>query len=295
MSNVNVILLGPPGCGKGTQAPIIKEKLGLAHVATGDLLREAVSQGTELGKKADGIMKAGGLVPDELVISLFKEELDKPENAAGLLLDGFPRTVEQANKLDEMLQASGKKIAKVIEFKIDDSILVERIEGRWIHKSSGRSYHVKFNPPKVAGKDDVTGEALIQRPDDNANALKKRLKEYHEKTTPIAEHYGKKGALAVIEANQPIEKVKKDIDDTIKTLRAEEAKEDDGDGPNMNRNEKKCRKALMKVGMKQLSGITRITLKKRDGLIFVIDDPEVLNIDNSYAVFGELKLEDFNK
>ena len=204
-SNINIILLGPPGCGKGTQAPLIKEKYGLAHVATGDLLRAAVAAGTEIGKQADAVMKSGGLVSDDLVISLFKEELAKPENAGGLLLDGFPRTVEQAVKLDAMLKAEGKKINKVVQFSLDDKILVERIEGRRIHKGSGRSYHVKFNPPKVVGKDDETGEPLIQRPDDNADTLKKRLAEYHEKTNPIAKHYKKKGALAVIEADQKMD------------------------------------------------------------------------------------------
>lgn len=200
-NNVNIILLGPPGCGKGTQGPIISKKYGLAHVATGDLLRAAVAAGTEIGKKADAVMKSGGLVSDDLVISLFKEELEKPENSKGLLLDGFPRTVEQARKLDAMLKETGKKIDKVLEFKIKDDVLVERIEGRRIHKASGRSYHVKFNPPKVEGKDDKTGEPLIQRPDDNAEALKTRLKEYHSKTTPIAKHYKKQGAHTAVEAN----------------------------------------------------------------------------------------------
>ena len=171
----NVILLGPPGCGKGTQGPKIKDKLGISHVATGDLLRQAVKDETEVGKQAKEVMAAGGLVSDDLVIALFKEQLTKPENAKGLLLDGFPRTVAQAEKLDAMLTESGQKINKVIEFRIDDAVLVERIEGRRIHQASGRSYHIKFNPPKVEGKDDVTGEDLMQRPDDNAEALTKRL------------------------------------------------------------------------------------------------------------------------
>ena len=125
-------------------------------------------------------MEAGGLVSDDLVIELFKEQLSKPENAKGLLLDGFPRTVAQAEKLDTMLSENGQKINKVIEFVIEDDVLVERIEGRRIHPASGRSYHVKFNPPKEEGKDDVTGEDLIQRKDDNADALKTRLASYHE-------------------------------------------------------------------------------------------------------------------
>ena len=160
-TNMNVILLGPPGCGKGTQGPKIKDKFGITHVATGDLLRAAVKEGTELGQQADGIMKAGGLVPDDLVIGLFKEQLNKPENTNGLLLDGFPRTLPQAEKLDQMMTENGQKINIVIKFDIKDEVLIERIEGRRIHPASGRSYHVKFNPPKIEGKDDVTGEDLI--------------------------------------------------------------------------------------------------------------------------------------
>lgn len=195
-------MLGPAGAGKGTQGPVIKDKLGITHVSTGDLLRAAVKEGTEVGKKADAIMKAGGLVDDDLVISLFKEQLDKPENAKGLLLDGFPRTTVQAEKLDEMLKAAGQKVNEVIEFLIDDAVLVERIEGRRIHPASGRSYHVKFNPPKVEGKDDVTGEDLIQRADDNADALKARLESYHKQTKPISDHYNAQGALFTCDAAQ---------------------------------------------------------------------------------------------
>ena len=152
-------------------------------------------------------MKAGGLVSDDLVIQLFKEQLGKPENAKGLLLDGFPRTLVQAQKLDAMMQESGQKINLVLEFAIADELLVERIEGRRIHPASGRSYHIKFKPPKVEGKDDVTGEDLIQRADDNADALKARLKSFHELTTPISSHYAEKGVLIKIDASQSAEMV----------------------------------------------------------------------------------------
>jgi adenylate kinase len=176
---MNVIMVGPPGAGKGTQGPIIKDEMCLCHLATGDLLRDAVSKGTPLGVQAKDVMARGELVSDELVINLFKESMNQPECERGMLLDGFPRTTVQAEKLDLMFKAEGKKIDKVIEFKVDDAALVERIEGRRIHKASGRSYHVKFNPPKVEGKDDVTGEPLMQRADDTKEALVKRLEGYH--------------------------------------------------------------------------------------------------------------------
>ena len=172
-------MVGPPGAGKGTQGPFIKDSLCLCHLATGDMLRDAVAKGTELGKKAKDVMARGELVSDELVIGLFKENMSQPECERGMLLDGFPRTTVQAEKLDAMFKESGKKIDKVVEFKVDDEILVERIEGRRIHKASGRSYHVKFNPPKVPGKDDITGEDLIHRPDDTREALTTRMKAYH--------------------------------------------------------------------------------------------------------------------
>ena len=158
---MNIIMVGPPGSGKGTQGPIIKDDLCLCHLATGDLLRDAVAKGTPLGMQAKDVMASGGLVSDELVIGLFKDSMNSPECERGLLLDGFPRTTVQAEKLDSMFKEQGKTIDKVIEFKVDDEILVERIEGRRIHKASGRSYHVKFNPPKVEGKDDLTGDSLM--------------------------------------------------------------------------------------------------------------------------------------
>ncbi len=176
---MNIIMIGPPGSGKGTQAPLLKDDLCLCHIATGDLLRDAVASGSDLGKQAKHIMEKGELVPDELVIGLIKGALDQPECERGVLLDGFPRTDVQAEKLDKMFKNKGLKIDKAIEFKVNDDVLIERIEGRRVHPPSGRSYHMKFNPPKVAGKDDITGEPLIQRKDDNAEVLKKRMHAYH--------------------------------------------------------------------------------------------------------------------
>lgn len=158
---LNIILIGPAGSGKGTQAPNIKDNLCLCHLATGDMLRDAVTAKTDLGKKAESIMAAGQLVPDELVIGLIEDNLKNPECERGVLLDGFPRTTAQAEKLDEMFAHHNMKIDRVLEFNVDESVLVQRIEGRRIHPASGRSYHITNNPPKVEGKDDATGEPLI--------------------------------------------------------------------------------------------------------------------------------------
>ena len=212
---MNIIMVGPPGSGKGTQGPIIKDDLCICHLATGDMLRDAVSKGTELGKKAKDVMARGELVSDELVIGLFKENMNQPECERGMLLDGFPRTTVQAEKLDKMFADEGKKIDKVLEFKVDDDILVERIEGRRIHKASGRSYHVKFNPPKVEGKDDITGDALIHRPDDNKEALVTRMQAYHKQTAPILDYYRAKNILWSVDAMQKMPVVQADLHKAI--------------------------------------------------------------------------------
>ena len=158
------VLVGPPGCGKGTQSPKLVEEYCVCHLATGDMLRAAVSAGSEMGKAADAIMKAGGLVSDDVVVGIIKENLGSKACAKGFVLDGFPRTVPQAEKLGELLAASGKALDSVVEFAIDDELLKERIAGRWTHKASGRSYHTVFNPPKVAGVDDVRAFAPLPPP-----------------------------------------------------------------------------------------------------------------------------------
>ncbi|KAL4192940.1 hypothetical protein AMTRI_Chr06g196820 [Amborella trichopoda] len=180
-----VILVGPPGSGKGTQSPVIKDEYCLCHLATGDMLRAAVVAKTPLGIKAKEAMDKGELVSDDLVVGIIDEAMKKPSCQKGFILDGFPRTVAQAEKLDEMLEKQGTKIDKVLNFEIDDKILEERITGRWIHPSSGRTYHSKFAPPKVLGLDDVTGEPLIQRKDDTAEVLKSRLEAFHRQTEPL--------------------------------------------------------------------------------------------------------------
>ncbi|KAJ7537085.1 hypothetical protein O6H91_12G096700 [Diphasiastrum complanatum] len=209
-----LILIGPPGSGKGTQSPTIKEEYCLCHLATGDMLRAAVAAKTPLGIKAKESMDKGELVSDDLVIGIIDEAIKKPSCQKGFILDGFPRTVVQAEKLDSMLEKQGTKVDKVLNFDIADSVLEERITGRWIHPASGRSYHTKFAPPKVPGLDDVTGELLIQRKDDNAEVLKSRLEAFHKQTQPVIEYYNKKGLVAQLHA----EGSPRDVTSEIKSI-----------------------------------------------------------------------------
>ncbi|KAJ4985798.1 adenylate kinase [Stagonosporopsis vannaccii] len=201
--SVRMILIGPPGAGKGTQAPRIKDKFCACHLATGDMLRAQVAAKTALGREAKKIMDAGGLVSDEIMINMIKTELDTNQECKnGFILDGFPRTVVQAEKLDGMLKANNKPLQHAVELQIDDSLLVSRITGRLVHPASGRSYHKIFNPPKSDMVDDVTGEPLVQRSDDNAEALKKRLVTYHTQTAPVVGYYQKTGIWKPIDASQ---------------------------------------------------------------------------------------------
>ncbi|KAI4208940.1 MAG: hypothetical protein LQ351_008076 [Letrouitia transgressa] len=201
--SVRMILMGPPGAGKGTQAPKIRDKYCACHLATGDMLRAQVAKKTELGREAKKIMDQGGLVSDEIMVGMIKGELESnKECKQGFILDGFPRTVAQAEKLDDMLQQKEQKLEHAVELQIDDGLLVSRITGRLIHPASGRSYHKVFNPPKQTMKDDITGEPLIQRTDDNAETLKKRLSTYHEQTSPVVAYYKKTGIWKPIDASQ---------------------------------------------------------------------------------------------
>eukprot|EP00897_Mesotaenium_endlicherianum_P010997 jgi/Mesen1/9926/ME000070S09210 len=210
-----IILVGPPGCGKGTQSPIIKEDHCLCHLATGDMLRAAVAAKTPLGVKAKEAMDKGELVTDDLVVGIVGEAIQKTSCQKGFILDGFPRTVVQAEKLDAMLAEKGTKVDKVLNFDIPDSVLEERITGRWIHPASGRSYHTKFAPPKTPFTDDVTGEPLIQRKDDNVDTLRSRLSSFHRQTKPVIDYYEKKGVVANIEAQQPPPKVTEQIEKVL--------------------------------------------------------------------------------
>ncbi|GAA6026907.1 hypothetical protein JCM8097_005952 [Rhodosporidiobolus ruineniae] len=201
--HLRLVLMGPPGAGKGTQAPNIKEKYHVCHLATGDMLREEVKKGSDLGKEAKKIMDNGGLVSDEIVIGMIKSQLEtNQECQLGFILDGFPRNVAQAEKLDEMLDAKKQPLQHAVQLLVNDNLLVSRITGRLIHPASGRSYHKEFAPPKKPMTDDLTGEPLIQRSDDTAETLHKRLATYHSQTGPVAEYYKQKGIWSGVDAAQ---------------------------------------------------------------------------------------------
>lgn len=184
---MRIILLGAPGAGKGTQANFIKEKYGIPQISTGDMLRAAVKAGTPLGLEAKKVMDAGGLVSDEIILGLVKERIAQDDCVNGFLFDGFPRTLAQADALKEQ----GVQIDAVVEIAVEDGEIIKRMSGRRVHLASGRTYHVVFNPPKVEGKDDVTGEDLIQREDDQEATVRKRLSVYHEQTAPLIDYYSK--------------------------------------------------------------------------------------------------------
>lgn len=184
---MKLILIGPPGAGKGTQANFIITKYGIPQISTGDMLRAAIKAGSPLGVAAKKVMDQGALVSDDIIIGLVKERLKQPDCQRGYLFDGFPRTIPQA----EALRAAGVPLDFVLEIDVPDEEIVARMSGRWVHLSSGRTYHVKFNPPKVPGKDDATGEALTQREDDKEETVRKRLQVYHSQTEPLVEYYGK--------------------------------------------------------------------------------------------------------
>ncbi|MFI8616535.1 adenylate kinase [Acidovorax sp. NPDC077693] len=182
---MRLILLGAPGAGKGTQATFICQKYGIPQISTGDMLRAAVKAGTPLGLQAKAVMDSGALVSDDIIIGLVKERITQPDCAQGFLFDGFPRTIPQA----DAMKAAGVKLDYVLEIDVPFDAIIERMSGRRSHPASGRTYHVKFNPPKVQGKDDVTGEELIQREDDKEETVKKRLQVYSDQTRPLVDYY----------------------------------------------------------------------------------------------------------
>jgi adenylate kinase len=205
---MRIILLGAPGAGKGTQAQFLMSQFGIPQISTGDMLRAAIKAGTDLGKQAKQVMDEGKLVSDELIIGLVKERISQDDCTGGFLLDGFPRTIPQADAMKE----AGITVDHVIEFDVDDEVIVDRMAGRRVHPGSGRVYHVVYNPPKVADKDDETGEDLIVRPDDQEDTVRNRLKVYHDQTKPLVDYYSLEAnngncRYHKIEGSQPVEKV----------------------------------------------------------------------------------------
>lgn len=210
---MRIILLGAPGAGKGTQAQFITEKFGIPQISTGDMLRAAVKAGTELGKQVEQVMASGALVTDDIIIALVKERIQADDCRNGFLFDGFPRTIPQA----EAMVDAGVPIDLVLEIDVDDEEIVKRLSGRRCHLESGRVYHVDFNPPKQQGKDDVTGEDLIQRDDDKEDTVRNRLSVYHEQTKPLVDFYraleakGDQVKVLTVDGVAPVESIRSEI------------------------------------------------------------------------------------
>ncbi|ACV59694.1 adenylate kinase [Alicyclobacillus acidocaldarius] len=207
---MQVILIGLPGAGKGTQAAKIQAEFGIPHVSTGDMFRQAIASGSDLGRQVKAYLDSGRLVPDETTVAVVRDRLQKPDAEKGFLLDGFPRTVPQARALDDLLQELGKPLDRVLYIHVDPSVLKERLTGRRICRSCGATYHVKFQPPKVEGVCDVCGGELYQRPDDTEEAVATRLEQFKQ-TEPLIAYYEERGLLKRIDGEQPIEKVHEDV------------------------------------------------------------------------------------
>ena len=208
---MHIILMGPPGAGKGTQAANLVKRYGILHISTGDMFREAVKEGTPLGKEAKSYMDAGKLVPDEVTIGIVRERLGRPDCKKGFILDGFPRTVEQADALNEILADNGLKLTGVLNINVPAADLIERAVGRRICKDCGHSFHVKFNPTKVEGVCDDCGGTTYQRADDSEETMKSRLSVYESSTRPLIEYYKKAGVYKEIDGRQDIAKVEADL------------------------------------------------------------------------------------
>ncbi len=208
-----LVFLGPPGSGKGTQAKKLSQELGLVHISTGDILRDAVKRGTPLGKKAKEYMERGELVPDDLMIALIEEVM--PEDG-GFILDGFPRTVPQAMALEEMLKRKGKEVHKVILFEVSEEVVVDRLSGRLTCPSCGAVYHIRYNPPKEPYTCDVCGSRLIQREDDREEVVRRRFKVYKEQTQPLVEFYKERNKLISLDATKSVEEVNRRLLEAIR-------------------------------------------------------------------------------
>jgi len=208
---VRVIFMGPPNAGKGTQAQLLQEELQIPKLSTGDILRHAIAEGTEVGKQAKTFLDNGDLVPDSMIIDIVHERLTKADCAEGFILDGFPRTVAQAEDLDQVLAKHHLSLDFVFCLTVEDEVIIERQAGRRMAPSSGRVYHLKYNPPKVAGKCDITGEDLIHRPDDQEDVVRHRLDVYAQQTAPVLAYYQQKGLLVTLDGTTSIEDVHSQI------------------------------------------------------------------------------------
>ena len=222
MSELNLILLGPPGAGKGTQAERLVEDFDLPYYATGDILRRAVKEGTEIGRQAKEYMDRGDLVPDEVICGVIVERIDSPEALDGFLLDGFPRTLPQAEALEQALEPLGRRLTAVLSIDVDDEEVVRRLSGRRVCEKNGHPYHVDFDPPKNPGFCDQDGSPLIQRDDDREETIKHRLDVFHDQTEPLVEHYEGKGLLRRFDGSRSPDEVHAHIRATLATLRLEE-------------------------------------------------------------------------
>lgn len=214
---MNLILLGPPGAGKGTQANMLSDEFSIPQISTGEILRAAVKEGTPLGIEAKSFMDAGGLVPDEVVIGIVVERLQNDDCSNGFILDGFPRTVAQADALQDNLKSLGKELDRVIALQVDTEALVERLTGRRTCKSCGRGYHVRFDPPAEEGRCDVCGGELVQRDDDREETIRKRMEVYEEQTAPLINYYREAGLLIEVDGMQPIGEVNETLRTALRT------------------------------------------------------------------------------
>ncbi len=222
MSQLNLILLGPPGAGKGTQAERLVEDFDLPYYATGDILRAAVKDETELGRTAKEYMDKGDLVPDEVICGVIVEEIDSPAARDGFLLDGFPRTKGQADELQKALEGLGRRLTAVLSIELPDEDVIRRLSGRRVNPKTGRNYHVEFDPPKNEGFDDVDGTKLVQRDDDKEETIKHRLEVFHEQTKPLGDYYEDRGLLRRFDGSRSPDEVNDHIRATLATLRLEE-------------------------------------------------------------------------